>query len=406
MMTTRDVEKLIKRKAGEPGAPLVRSFGRGLSIKVTESGHASFLYRFQFDGRGVNLIIGEYPRTSIESAEKIAEQCRAWLADGADPRVMFRLESPAAVAGVLTVRQMCELWIARTRRKDKETPLAVLEKHIFLHAGDLPVDSLETRHWIGILDAVASGKHTGRPAPATARELLSNLKAAQRTARLMQRCTSRALDDIPASFVAAPRGAGTRTLDDDELRDVLRWTTNGKAPDYYRTLIKLLLTFGARTVEIRCSNIREWDLKRHVWTVPAAHSKTGTEIIRPIPDAVIPLLTRLVELSHRTKSALLLRQEKKQNTVSDYCGQLWKKLEHAEAWSAHDLRRTMRTRLGDLGVMPWVSELLLGHAVGGVAGIYDRSTQLNEKRRALDIWCAELNKIERTGFMALVAVNH
>ncbi|MFA1647160.1 MAG: tyrosine-type recombinase/integrase, partial [Enterobacteriaceae bacterium] len=348
---------------------------------------------------------GEYPRISIENAERMAEQCRTWLADGADPRVMFRLESPAAVAGVFTVRSMCELWIARTRRKDKETPLAVLEKHIVPHCGDLPVDSLETRHWIGILDAVAQGTHTGRPAAATARELLSNLKAAQRTARLMQRCTSRALDDIPASFIAAPGDAGTRTLDDNELRDVLRWTTNGKAPDYYRNLVRLLLTFGARTVEIRLSEAREWDLKRRIWVVPPAHSKTGVEIVRPIPDAAMPMITRLVELAHRTKSTLLLRQEKKQNTVSDYCGQLWERLEHAEPWSAHDLRRTMRTRLGDLGVAPWVSELLLGHAVGGIQGIYDRAQQLNEKRKALDAWCAELNKIERTGALQLVAVN-
>ena len=42
------------------------------------------------------------------------------------------------------------------------------------------------------------------------------------------------------------------------------------------------------------------------------------------------------------------------------------------AWRLHDLRRTMRSDLGRLGIPPHVAELAINHVKGGVEGIYDR----------------------------------
>jgi integrase len=63
------------------------------------------------------------------------------------------------------------------------------------------------------------------------------------------------------------------------------------------------------------------------------------------------------------------------------------------AWTLHDLRRTMATRMADLGVQPHVIEAVLNHVSGhksGVAGIYNRSTYADEKRAALDLWGAHV----------------
>ena len=59
------------------------------------------------------------------------------------------------------------------------------------------------------------------------------------------------------------------------------------------------------------------------------------------------------------------------------------------AWRLHDLRRTMATRMGDLGVQPHVIEAVLNHISGhkaGVAGVYNRSSYAEEKRAALELW--------------------
>ncbi|WP_163366643.1 tyrosine-type recombinase/integrase, partial [Klebsiella aerogenes] len=59
------------------------------------------------------------------------------------------------------------------------------------------------------------------------------------------------------------------------------------------------------------------------------------------------------------------------------------------AWRGHDLRRTLATRLADLGVAPHVVEAVLNHVSGskaGIAGVYNRATYATEKRAALDLW--------------------
>jgi hypothetical protein len=43
-----------------------------------------------------------------------------------------------------------------------------------------------------------------------------------------------------------------------------------------------------------------------------------------------------------------------------------------------------------LGVAPHIVEAILNHRIGGIAGIYNRSTYVEEKRRALTRWADHL----------------
>ena len=63
--------------------------------------------------------------------------------------------------------------------------------------------------------------------------------------------------------------------------------------------------------------------------------------------------------------------------------------EHCAPWRLHDLRRTVATRMAELGVQPHVVEAVLNHVSGhkaGVAGVYNRALYAAEKRRALELW--------------------
>ena len=58
-------------------------------------------------------------------------------------------------------------------------------------------------------------------------------------------------------------------------------------------------------------------------------------------------------------------------------------------WVIHDLRRTVVTRMAELGVQPHIIEAVINHASGhkgGVAGVYNRATYDREKRAALNLW--------------------
>src|SRR5262249_19231782 len=59
------------------------------------------------------------------------------------------------------------------------------------------------------------------------------------------------------------------------------------------------------------------------------------------------------------------------------------KLPDMPPWTLHDLRRTARSLMSRAGVRPDIAERVLGHAIKGVEGVYDRHAYLDEKADAL-----------------------
>ena len=55
-------------------------------------------------------------------------------------------------------------------------------------------------------------------------------------------------------------------------------------------------------------------------------------------------------------------------------------------FTIHDLRRTMRTHLGKMGVDRFVAERCLNHKIAGMEGVYDAGDYLPERRVALNKW--------------------
>src|SRR4029077_21420 len=66
-------------------------------------------------------------------------------------------------------------------------------------------------------------------------------------------------------------------------------------------------------------------------------------------------------------------------------------------WRLHDIRRTVATRLNDLGIAPpHVVEAVLNHTSGhkaGVAGVYNRASYSKEKRAALALWSEHIKAL-------------
>src|SRR5262249_36461262 len=54
--------------------------------------------------------------------------------------------------------------------------------------------------------------------------------------------------------------------------------------------------------------------------------------------------------------------------------------------SLHDIRRSVRTRLSELGVTPFIGELVIGHTQRGVHAVYELWRYTDEKRDALERW--------------------
>ena len=61
-------------------------------------------------------------------------------------------------------------------------------------------------------------------------------------------------------------------------------------------------------------------------------------------------------------------------------------------WTIHDIRRSCRSLWIDdehgLGLDVHICELMLGHTLPGIIGVYDKATRLPERRRALERWAS------------------
>jgi len=135
----------------------------------------------------------------------------------------------------------------------------------------------------------------------------------------------------------------------------------------------------------------ELDFVRGGWSIPGDRTKNGRM-------HEVPLAAFAAELSPQASLGLrcgsLFGEAKgpfqgwsKAKTALD------KRISEAGAlvlpWRLHDIRRTVATRMAELGVQPHIIEAVLNHVSGhkaGVAGVYNRALYAAEKRRALEGW--------------------
>ncbi|MEF1289961.1 tyrosine-type recombinase/integrase [Vibrio sp. M260118] len=393
-------------KGHDKDRPTKHVDGRGLHVKAFSGGTVTFYFRYKYNGKDTECKLGNYnPKGSLSlgEARKKAEQCKAWLADGRDPKTELKINR-LKIREAATVRQSLEYWLdkfADKNRSNADKHRQQFERHIFPFIGELPLEEVTTRHWLSVFDDIREGKHY-RAAPVAAGYIFVNVKQALIYCRKHHFATTHALDDLTVTDAGERQGKKNRVLSQSEVSDLWAWCHNIKSNWYYAQLAKLLLSFGARTQEVRLSQIKEWDLDSMVWTVPAEHNKVGKkaqqrgesgDIVRPIPDGLKKYIQTLIEQAQKAKSPYLLGELKQSPAVAAWGGLLHKKLDH-DKWNLHDLRRTLSTNLNEMDVPPHIAESLLGHTLGGVHGIYNRAQYLEQKRSALNLWQSKLNGIE------------
>ncbi|MCG3730792.1 tyrosine-type recombinase/integrase [Vibrio cincinnatiensis] len=376
----------------------------GLNILWRPTGKLSWIYRYRYGGREQELTIGSYSNSinglGLKEARNKASLCRKLLDEGKDPKVELKRQVLNEKKQGVTVKDALEYWLneyAVNNRANIEKHRSQFAKHIYPYLGNEKAQDCSTEQWIECFDRIRKGAKElrQRPAPVASGYILQNVKQALRFCRVRRFVVSNALDDLMVNDVGSRQGKKDRYLSEEEFATYLNWLAQGKIPAYYRKLFFIVTFFGCRTIEARLSTCSEWDLENWTWTVPKEHSKTKEKIVRPIPEAHRDYISSILKSLQSSPHSLLLGEEKSSEAVSVYGSGIWKKIGHSEAWTLHDLRRTFSTHLNELGVEPYVVEKLLGHSLGGVLSIYNRSQYLDKKLDALTLWstyCMSLMK--------------
>jgi integrase len=186
-----------------------------------------------------------------------------------------------------------------------------------------------------------------------------------------------------------------RVLSDAELAAI--WSAC--RDDEYGTIVRLLILTGQRREEVGGMRRSELDIEQAIWAIPAERTKNGIPHLVPLPEAAIRLLCeRLSAIGDRdllfgTGARSFTGWSVARATLQKRIGE---SQSDVQPWRLHDLRRTVATRMGDLGVLPHVVEAVLNHVSGhkaGVAGVYNRALYRAEKREALERWASYVGAI-------------
>jgi integrase len=373
---------------------------RGLWLRVTAIGSKSFAFRYRARGarRVERLTLGKYPDVSLRDARARADKLRAQIAAGKNPSAHKR-EASARSFAALAERYLTEY--ARRHKRVAVKDERNLRLHILPHWANRDFASITRADVIALIERLVSD---GKPALAnTVHGLISgifsfamdvDLATANPAARLRKRGAER---------------VKTRVLNDSEIR--LFWTRIVERP-LSRTIglaLRVVLATGCRPGEAAGMAHAELEFdgdgKPTGWTIPAGRSKNGRAHFVPLSPLASELIadamaqgSRTFVFASRSKhghvTTIILARAMARMPLLLLDGQAGSESWKADPPTAHDLRRTVATRLAAAGVRGEDVSAILGHARAGVTGKhYDHYDRADEKRRALERWARILASI-------------
>jgi integrase len=368
-----DKSELIIPDAAQPG----------LAVRVYPTGRKAFVIQYRVGGgraaRQRRLALGDVNKISLAAARKVAKQKLGAVAGGADPsgerkRERARLE-PSLDA--------YETDLKRRHVVQRKQVMSLLRREMARPLGNAELDRL-TRN--DLVERIAAVEASGRSG--TAQELR---KVA---AVFLGWCAD--TGRIAASPLAGWRrqrrtrmqriNRPGRALEDRELP--LLWQAAAKEGWPFGPYLQMLLLLGQRRTETALMQWADLDLKAGEWRIPAAATKSGRLHRVPLPPQAVAILSIL---PREARSAYVF-PGRHGAALSGWSKRLPPVYERTGAagmahWTPHDLRRTMRTGLGRLGVDRVIAELLLNHAISDeLTAIYDRAEYWQQRTEAAARW--------------------
>jgi len=454
----------VRNAAPRPdGKPLYLRDGGGLRIRVLPPSRtypkgarlAEYHFKLKHEDsyRSSAIVLGTIGVTVTDSdsvgrpftladARRARDVVREQVGQGIDPndsRRLARLRKVEAIRAQIaelesrrTVRDAFDRWeelYLDKHRKDGGAEIrALFERHVLPRLGGRTLDSLRRADVAEVIDAIVTSGKSGRT---------SNRRTANMALALLRQfvrwCAVREWIDRDPTLGISKKDAGGREESRDrnlseleiiELRDRI---PASKLSERMREAIWLLLATGVRVGELSGAPLAEFDLGASEWRIPGERTKNGDLHIVHLSEFAKAGVQRLTELSGGSKWLLPGRSSvdaDPEATKPISAKYIAKQINDRQRdvplkgrskatrtlmlsrgdWTPHDLRRTMASRMGDLGVRPDVIERCLNHRPEGIAAVYQRADLMPERRAAFDAWGAKLGELIRTDVSNITSI--
>jgi integrase len=374
---------------------------KGFGIQVNPSGHRNFYVQYSFDKKKRFYALGIYPSISLADAREKCRAARVLLDDGIDPQ-----NQEKSTTG--TVAELFAYYIAGMKADGKRTWHDV-EVALLTNCSELlnlAASDVTPSHIKKILHTIIS-----RGSLVQANRVRAHLRRAfevgifhdnspfQMNSLTLYNIGSNPVIAVPNNTAA--ESVGERVLSFEELARL--WNYEGDHLPYPQALaLKLIIAFGGmRTGEVTGALVEEFDFDTLVWSLPPARHKSGRSTGRwhllPITELCAFLLRSqmsLYEQAHCLFPNRLDSNRPQSGTALSHAVERFCINEDFPKFTAKDLRRTVKTRMGELGIEKSIRDRIQNHALTDVSSKhYDRWDYMTEKKAALEIWCDCLSSL-------------
>ncbi len=380
----------IKLAAGQTERIVFDERLPGFGLRIRAGGKRTWIVQYRVGTKQRRKTLGSVDKVKAAKAYSVAEHDLAAITLGTDPQAK-KVEQRARAAE--TFETIGKRFLAFKEAELKPASYEQVETHITKHWSPFNGRSI---HDIARRDvAVELGKiaeERGAYAANRARATLSSFFGWA----------------MSEGIVDANPVIGTNRQTDEKARDrvlsnaelVAIW--KGCKDDDYGRIVRLLLLTAQRREEV--GGVRRSEIADRTWSISSERTKNGLPHEVPLSDAARAIFREALARPGREDRKAIFGEGPSDTGFSGWSkakSALDERIEEATnkkpaPWRVHDIRRTVATRMADLGVLPHVIEATLNHISGhkaGVAGIYNRALYTAEKRHALDLWATHVEAL-------------
>jgi integrase len=386
-LTAATVDKL-ELPPGEADRIFFDESLKGFGLRFRSGGKRTWIVQYRLGSKQRRVIIGTFETHDAPAARKLAKNMLASVQQGGDPQVEK----------------------AERRAEAAETLGSIVDSYLKRHAAKrlkagtfIDVERYLRRHWASLSETPA--RKITRANVATRLADIAEKSGGYAANRARAALNALYTWAIAEGVADANPVVGTRKAVDEIARDrvltdaelAVVWNEAGEGD--FGAIVRLLILTGQRREEVAAMTWDEVDLGGATWRIGGDRTKNARAHEVLLASQSIAIL-RAIE--RRDGRGLVFGSRKGpfsgwSKAKASLDARLSATLGRAPAaWRLHDIRRTVATRMADLGVQPHVIEAVLNHISGhkaGVAGVYNRASYANEKRQALELWAAHVGAL-------------
>jgi integrase len=350
----------------------------GWGVRILASGRKSWVVQFRDKtGKSRRHTIGDLRIIPLTIAEKRASELLSSAKLGVDLLSEEKAKRERRTADAeRSIGVMAQAYLSEPETKQKRS-FPEIERYLSKHWSPIHALSAETISRHDLVPELRKIRAERGPIAANrARSALSGMFAWAITHGRLQREAS------PTPYLPKwPEASRERALSLAELASI--WQAAPDVHEIFGHIARLLILTGCRRSEISGLRWSEIDFDQAVIRLPGSRTKNNRPHLVPLAPAAVAILEAAPHI----------------NDTMVFVGfASWSHVKKAldvvvplPHWTIHDIRRSVATGLREHAAAAdtHLVELILNHTGGtrsGVAGTYDRSQRLAERRRVLEAW--------------------